>query len=286
MDGAKPFRGSDAIADGLLTRKQLRGAKYQRIFPNIYLHRNYYADLRARSLAAYLYVRERGVLAGYSAAELHGAHCAPNDAEAEVLVPRFGLRSRPGLRVHRDVAFDEEIVDLDGVLATSPVRTAFDLARWLPLLEAVVAVDFLARVTGFTPPDVEKLNKRHPYVPWRTRIGPVLSLVDPRSESPMESRLRLAMLLRGLPAPTSQHWVEGPNGQRARLDLAYPEVFVAIEYDGNHHRDRETYAVDRRRDNWLSQMGWLILRFTSDDVLRRPNDTVEQIRRGLTKRQR
>ena len=281
---SSPFRGSDAIKQGLLTPKQLRGPNYHRLFPGIYLHRGSASDLRTRSIAAYLLVSETGALAGYSAAELLGARCAPRDADVEVLTPGRRLRQRPGMRVHRGFVADDEVTTVHGVLVTSPVRTAFDLARWLPLIDAVVAVDALARVCEFLPSEVDQIYRRYPRVRWRTRVGPVLGLTDERSESPMETRLRLVLVLRGLPQPEVQHWVEGPAGQRARLDLAYADLRIGIEYDGDQHRDRGEFAADRRRDNWLGQLGWLVLRFTADDVLRKPDSVAAQVRSVLFRR--
>jgi very-short-patch-repair endonuclease len=78
--------------------------------------------------------------------------------------------------------------------------------------------------------------------------------------------------------------VIGPNGRRARLDLAYPEFSVAIEYDGDHHRNREVYATDRRRDNWLAEAGWLILRFTATDALGQPEAIAQHVRQALHQR--
>jgi len=59
-------------------------------------------DLATWSRAAALLIGDRGTLAGYSAAELLGASCAPRRVPAEVVVPDTGFRPRPGLIVHRD----------------------------------------------------------------------------------------------------------------------------------------------------------------------------------------
>jgi hypothetical protein len=69
---------------------ELGGLGYRRVFPDVYVPAALTLDLGIRSRAAYLLVRDRGgVLAGYSAALFHGANCAPRDARAEVLMPRY-----------------------------------------------------------------------------------------------------------------------------------------------------------------------------------------------------
>jgi len=96
------FRGSHAIAAGLVTRGRLRGPRFQRLLPDVYCRAAAAPDLLLRSLAAYRLVEGRGVLSGYSAALLLGAACAPHpDAPAEVTVAG-DLRAHPGLVVHRD----------------------------------------------------------------------------------------------------------------------------------------------------------------------------------------
>ncbi len=63
--------------------------------------------------------------------------------------------------------------------------------------------------------------------------------------------------------PTQQHPVRIGN-DRFRLDLAYPEAKVAIEYDGwDTHRTRIAFDADRRRDRILQVDGWVVLRLTS-----------------------
>src|SRR4051812_19723070 len=75
------FRGSAAIAAGVVTAKVLRGPRYARLFPDTYVRRSRDPpDLWLRSLAAYRYVEGRGVLSGHSAATLLGADCAADDA--------------------------------------------------------------------------------------------------------------------------------------------------------------------------------------------------------------
>jgi very-short-patch-repair endonuclease len=64
----------------------------------------------------------------------------------------------------------------------------------------------------------------------------------------------------------------------ARLDLAYPARRLGLEYDGDHHRDRVTFQRDIRRLNRLRLLGWTVLRFTADDVLRNPDRVVAYVR--------
>lgn len=87
----EPLRGSAAMAVGLVTRSQLRGPGFRRLFPDIYLPAHLAPTLALRSRGAHLLVAGHGALAGYSAAELLGARIAPCDADAEVVADRDGV---------------------------------------------------------------------------------------------------------------------------------------------------------------------------------------------------
>ena len=81
------FRGSAAVAAGLVTRDRLYGPHFQRLFPDVYAPAAAEPNLLLRSRAAAVFVGGRGVLVGYSAAELLGV--------------RAGGRTRRGDRAHR-----------------------------------------------------------------------------------------------------------------------------------------------------------------------------------------
>ncbi|HEX4246540.1 MAG TPA: hypothetical protein VH008_01640 [Pseudonocardia sp.] len=193
------FRGSEAIRAGELTWERLRGPAYRRVFPDVYAPAELSLDLVARSRAAYLLVRDSGgVLSGYSAALPLGADCAPKDAPAEVIVPG-GRRSCPGIRVQRATIAPADMTTAAGCQLTNPPRTAWDLARRrLPTVEAVVAVDALARVGGFDPLSCCSAATANP-VHVAAAAWPMWSRWPTLAESPMETRLRVALARVGLP---------------------------------------------------------------------------------------
>ena len=238
-----------------------------------------------RSLAAFLYVDGRGVLSVYSAAELLGASCGPRTAPAEVTVPGGGQRAHPGLLVHRGALAPDEVQRCNGVLLTVPVRAAYDLAcRLAPvdLVEAVVAVDALAGIGGFSPARLLKFADRYPRTRGRRALSRVVGLADARAGSPMETRLRLVLVLRGLPRPEVQFPVLDNARRRAVwLDLAYPEYKIGIEYEGADHWRPERVLRDAGRYTWLVDEGWRMYRFTKYEVYREPGQLAGTIDRAL-----
>jgi hypothetical protein len=105
-------------------------------------------------------------------------------------------------------------------------------------------------------------------------------------DSPMESRLRLLIVLSGLPEPVVDHHLCDAEGRvLRRLDLSYPELRLAIEYDGRHHAEvvRQWEAdLDRREE--LEHDGWRIIVVTASGIYREPSRTLDRIRRAIASR--
>ncbi len=266
VDFRIPIRGSVAVATGLLTRAALVGPRFRQLFPDVYVRADVEPDLALRSLAAAVLVGEPGVLGGYSAAELLGASCGPLGAPAEVIIPGR-RRAPPGLLVREERVPSSERWRTEGVAVTSPVRTALDLACRGSLVEAVVAVDALAHRFGFDPRAVIRCAYDHPCRRGAARLPEVVRLANPLADSPMETRIRLAIVLAGLPAPLLQVPV-GPYW----LDMAYPELMLAVEHDGREHLDQRRALRDLDRQAYLTAAGWRrVLRFPKGVVLHEPD---------------
>ncbi len=92
----------------------------------------------------------------------------------------------------------------------------------------------------------------------------------------METRIRLIIVFDGLPVPVLQHPV-GPYF----LDMAYPAIRLALEYDGDAHRTQERAMRDLTRQAYLSDNDWKVLRFTAVQVLHRPWEVAARVRYEL-----
>jgi very-short-patch-repair endonuclease len=110
-----------------------------------------------------------------------------------------------------------------------------------------------------------------------------LALADGRSESPLETRLRLLLHDAGIPPETLQFVVRDAVGYPlARIDLAWPSRLLDVEADGaGPHSDPEALFRDRERQNELIGLGWTVLRFTWADVIHRPAYVVACVARHL-----
>lgn len=143
---------------------------------------------------------------------------------------------------------------------TTAERTVVDLARAVPRIDGIAVVDAVLRVGAVTAASLNAQLARHPGHRGIRRAREIAALGDARAESPMESRLRLRVIDAGLPPPRPQWWLTDATGSPTyRLDLAWPEYRVGLDYDGAHHLDRRRQRADIERRNWLVQTGWTVV---------------------------
>ena len=195
-----------------------------------------------------------------------------------VLVPHGHSPRIPALRAR---LAGDDVVCLGSMLVTSPARTAADLAAKLDRDVAVVVLDSALRA-GLRLDDLREAIRRR-RSPAARRVS---ALVDPCSGSVPESQARLIFLEARLPKPHTQ-FVVLVAGMICRADFAWPLWRLIVEIDGReHHIGAGPFQTDRTRQNALLQAGWLVLRFTVDDVRLRPQDMIAQIRHALLWRPR
>jgi hypothetical protein len=255
--------GSEALKQGQVSRYQLR-AEFDAIYPNVYLPRQVQLSLRTRSEAAWLWSGRRGVLAGLAAAALHGSDWIDDDVPVE-LVWRNPRPPADVLTRNQRIQPDE-LTRVAGLPATTPARTAFDLAREREFGEAVARLDALMRANPFSPDAVMLLAKRYPGARGVRQLRQVLPRVDPGAASPKETWLRMLLVDAGLPTPQTQIPVVANWHTVAVLDMGWERFKVAVEYDGDQHRsNRRQYVRDLRRLKQLEELGWIVIRVIAED---------------------
>lgn len=225
-------------------------------------------------MAAWLWSGKKAVVAGNSAAALHGAQWVDPQAPAELISDR---KRPPRLIVTRNESLlGGEVTAISGVAVTSPARTAFDLGRRQGLIPAVVAVDSLARATGLAVDEVHPLVAAHLGARGTRQLRQVLTLVDAGAESPQETRTRLAIVFAGLPRPRTQIAVRNQWGAViARIDMGWEQWRVGVEYDGAQHwTDARIRAKDIDRAAELERRGWRIIRVSADLLRNRPDTLI------------
>ena len=261
------FVGSHAIADDMVTHKQLHSNLYRRLFQDVFIPAGLQVTHTVRCQGVALIAPAEAVITGRSAAALYGVDLARAHDPIELTVPeeqRFGpLR---GIKLHRAPIKKSEFRPWMGIRLATPARMGLEvLTRHAPrtmsqhgrLRAAVADLDQLLRA------GIVDLAELADLVQKRRDHGIVLArqavlLADPRAESPPESELRVVLTLAGL-APEPQITVYDEDGFVGRVDLGYRLQKVAVEYDGRWHNQPDQIALDDLRRARLRAAGWHVI---------------------------
>ncbi len=277
------FRRRDAVQAGV-TKHRLDGPSFQSVFSAIRMPASLQITVHLRAEAALLLCHDSSFVSHHSAARIWGG-IVPDDVDVHVSVPearhrpqRFGIRSHVSSR-HNDV------VTRGRVKLTDPLRTFLELARELDLVDLVVLGDspVKAGVLSIEQLHVGSLGWHHA---GAMRARQAARLVRAAVDSPMETRLRLLLIFAGLPEPQVNWTIRNDNGQVLyRLDLAFVEWRVAVEYDGRQHaEDDRQWAHDLGRREGLDGLRWRLVICRATDVYTSPEQTVTRVVSTLRER--
>ncbi|HJQ06325.1 MAG TPA: DUF559 domain-containing protein, partial [Nocardioides sp.] len=288
----EPFSHRD-LGDLGLTPRRLRtmvaDGEVRRVLRGVYAPTLLGDGLDVRARAAALVVPDGQVACDRTAAWLHGIDLytyAEHDIGMVVetcVDPRREPSHCSGIDCHSRGLLPGEVVAVGGVSATSPLRTALDLACILERRDAMAALDAFCRLHALAPGLLADGLKRR----FRGRRGVIqarslVPLADPRAESVRESWVRIAMIDAGLPMPEPQVWVDRDGMPTYRLDLAYRRHRVAVEYDGEEHESPEQASADEERRAWLSANGWTVIVVRNGDFTgARLDRWILEVRRAL-----
>jgi hypothetical protein len=189
------------------------------------------------------------------------------DAQASAIATvRDGSRLRAaGVRGRRLELPEEHVTTLDGITLTTPARTWIDCAALVGWRDIVAMGDSILRSDLATRRELSRM------VVWgRGRRGiraarEALAILDPACESPGESWVRALLSRTRLPRPVCNAWTT-VDGWNFRLDIAWPEHRVAIEYDGEEFHGPDRADHDEWRRALLRAHGWAIVVVRKGDL--------------------
>ncbi|MBV9870182.1 MAG: DUF559 domain-containing protein [Frankiaceae bacterium] len=277
-----PFTTAFAARHGV-SRTALQGEAWRHLLRDVWVHRDVPDSKLLRVQAVSLVLGDGAFVCGLTAAWVFGV--TADDPRVEDVwvgcMPGRRLRQREGCIVKELRVEESDLCVVAGVRMTTPLRTAFDCARWLSLVEAVVVADSLAHAELISARELREYCASRQGWPGLKQARRVVGLIEPLAESPMETRLRLLLVLSGLPCPKAQVIVKA-RGFSARGDLGYEDFKVMIEYDGAFHWGQRR-ADDRRRDR-MRDLGWVVIVVSAEDYYQAPRAIVERVRSELRKR--
>jgi hypothetical protein len=251
---------------GVLTEKQLRHRGYRRLVHGVYADPSLPLDHRLRCRAVALLLPDGVAVGGHSAAAWYGAPFArAHDPVTVVRPPHVEWKGPRGVRVHRSRNPLDVLRDPDDVPVTTALRTAWDTAALEALGTAVAALDAMVRTGAVRAEELSAMASAGAGTWGIAKVRRAFELVDPRAESPPESRVRVALVLAGLsPVPQFDVWDGGE--WLGRVDLAFPEARIAIEYEGAYHFEDGQIVRDDARYARLREAGWTVIRVSAADL--------------------
>ncbi len=282
QQSTRAFRGSEAIEAGLVTRRQLAGPRFRRVFRDVYVPASAALTHELRCQCAALVLPADAVITGRSAATLRGVPLAlPSDPLEVVAGLRTRMFRRTGVDLRRCELNADEAAPWSRIGLATRRRTAFDLLLDRELPDAVADLDAALRAALVGRAEMEVYVKdRHDCGIVQARRA--LELADPRAQSRPESRMRVHLVLDGL-RPEVQFPVCHRGSWVATVDLAFPRQRLAVEYDGVWHGAPLQVGSDRERLNRLHAAGWQVV-FVTREHLREPHRMVCTVRVALQAR--
>jgi hypothetical protein len=210
-----------------------------------------------------------------TAAELYGFN-TEQDSALHVLDP--GVRMRPivGLMVHQRVG--ARLQRVAGRLATAPAWTAVEMARTLRRPRALAVLDAALHCEACSRVELEAAVDEQKGRRGIVNVRELIGYADGRAESAMESEARLVFIDGGLPLPELQYEIVDRCGRLWRVDFAWPDAMLAVEYDSvEWHANPDAFRHDRLKVSRLRECGWSVVPIIVDDVRRTPFDLVAKI---------
>lgn len=262
----------------ILTRSQLdtriASGQLVKVWPGVYSRSEPDALIRLRGVD--LRAGEQVAICLGTAAAAYGFD-TEDVTDLHILNPSgHQLRNSDGLFVHRrDGA---PITMIAGRPTTTPSWTAVEVARSLRRPRALATLDAALRSRSCDARQLCAAAEQQAGKRGIVMTRELIPLATPKAESPMESEARLVMIDGGLPPDVLQYRIVDRNARIWRVDFAWPDHKVAVEYDGfDWHSDRDAFSRDRHKRAALQEMGWSVLSIVSEDVRYRSRDMLRRI---------
>jgi very-short-patch-repair endonuclease len=283
LDTRRPFTRADAVAAGISPRR-LGGSRFRRIFRGVFISAEAPATSDERVVAA-LMLHPDGAWASHVTGARWCGVAVPDSSTTHVSVTAAkDRRWQPGLKPHV-APRGTKTRTWRGVRVSDPIRMFIELASMLDLVDLVVAGDNMLRVFGLTAEQlVAGLEESRDY--WSPAARHAAQFVRDDVDSPMETRLRMLIVLAGLPEPEVNVKLRDRDGNVVvRFDLGYPHLRLAIEYDGRQHVEIiENWESDIDRGDLVDAARWRIVKVIARGIYVEPGRTLERVRRALEDR--
>jgi len=279
LDVRRPFTRAAGLRVGL--GRRLLSDEFQQVMHGVYLSSSIEVTAVHRAAAALITYGPRAWASHASAARVLGVPIPTLPGEHVTVLDRKRRHRRTGVVCHS--AAGGLIVTVEDVRVSAPAQLFVELASMLALVDLVVVGDHLVRRSLITRVDLRK-HCAEASGPGSAQARAAVAFVREGVDSPMETRLRMLIVLAGLPEPEVNPVVT-TGGLTRRYDLCWRKARLVVEYDGRHHIEREEqWESDLSRREDIEDDGWRVLIVTAKGVYRTPDETLAKIHRLLLER--
>lgn len=265
---SRPFTVAEAREWGISSR-MLELRRFRRLFRGVYVLAEVSLTGHDWFVAALTVGPRDAVLSHRSAQRLYGPELSGGDGRIHLSTRRNAVCRDERIRVHRRL-HPISTSEADGLPVTSPARTFVDCALTVTFVQLVVFGDWLIH-RGLVTFDelLAYCHDRHLDGVVAARRAMQFLVAD--SRSPMETLVRLMIVLAGLPHPACNLRILDDTGRKiATGDLAYVRFKVVIEYDGTwHERSADERRWQRDRREQLERAGWTVVVIHDTDLPQR-----------------
>jgi hypothetical protein len=260
----RPFTAAQVPASAQELAHLAKDGFLRRVVRGVYVAAQVRDTLGLRARALSLVLPSGAVVTDRTAAWLHGVDVLlPGEHESVPPVRAFhraqgGRLRRPGVSSGQRVMPDSDVELVDGVLVTTPVRTACDLGMNRNRDRAFGSLEAMVRA-GVDKEAVLAETPRFRGYRWVRQFRGLAPLVDHRPDSIAESITRLRWYDACPPYPEPQRPVVGPVGQVWSLDLGVDDLYFAVEYDGREFHGPARASHDESRRRWITDnTPWMV----------------------------
>jgi hypothetical protein len=267
INGGAPFtsgRTNELGASPAQFRDLVRTRQVRQLFKGVYVDTRV-ADTRSLRAKALMLVKPAdAVFCGPTVAYLLGIDVFPPkdrfNFAPQCVVPHHHARCRrPFVDCREGYLPASDLMDIDGLCVTTPLRATVDMLRTMWRPHALAAADGMAHAGLVTRVEAMDSCTQLKGYPGIVQARALAAMIEPLAESPGESWQRLRVIDAGLPTPESQLVIVDRLGREiARLDNGYAEARIGFEYDGREwHEDDVAQVHDEERRTYLRDvLGW------------------------------
>lgn len=257
----RPFVRREASERGL-PLKVLRGKRFRRLFPRVWVHVDHAMTQYDWIVAAGLAMPARAQLSHITRIQALGLDFGPTKPFRFTVAGDLHL-ALDDIFLHRT----EVLPPLDDIGVT-PAAAFIQYCADARMIDAIKVGDWLLHHRHMTILEVAELARRDHWRPGARQVRRVLPHLDAGSRSLKESESRALLVFAGLPKPEVNKDVRNASGELLGCgDLVYLLWKLLVEYEGRQHlTDLSQWNTDIDRYRGLRDEDWRYVQVTNEKL--------------------